>query len=84
MIIDVLTTNLALKIQMSALGFGLSCSESWKKTLRKTTDEFEQYEDYVRRSDELGYGNNVIRGEFDSLMDVYHPPSFFLLLFLSF
>jgi len=37
----------------------VSCSESWDKTLQKTLEEFEEYENFIRNSKELGYGNKV-------------------------
>lgn len=35
----------------------ISCSESWKKSLVKTQEEFQHYEDFLRKSQELGWGN---------------------------
>lgn len=37
----------------------ISCSESWNKSLQKTHREFKHYEDFVRKSDELGFGKNI-------------------------
>lgn len=37
----------------------ISCSQRWSKSTEKTMEEFQHYENFVRRSKELGWGNKV-------------------------
>ena len=37
----------------------ISCSESWNKPSERTQREFQHYEDFVRKSEELGWGDKV-------------------------
>ncbi|MGD0071590.1 MAG: hypothetical protein ABSB71_08540 [Candidatus Bathyarchaeia archaeon] len=37
----------------------VSCSESWDKTLEKTSEEFDDYENFITGPQGLGYGNEL-------------------------
>lgn len=52
--IDLLAANPAKREVML-----VSCSENWKKSLKKTLQEFKIYEVFVRYGDELKFGEEI-------------------------